>query len=73
MMLEPPPKRIIWGLAIALGIVVLLCVAGCVPAGGDGCAWTRPFVPDDGFEARWTVGEKRQAVAHNRAWREFCE
>lgn len=47
-----------------------LSIVSC--AVSDGCAWTRPFVPDTGFEARWTLSEKRQAVAHNRAWAEFC-
>ena len=71
-MLEPSRDYTTWLLAAAIVLVILFALGGCAPKGGDGCAWTRPIVPDAGFEGRWTVGEKRQAVAHNRAWREFC-
>ena len=50
----------------------MLSLTTSCAAPDDGCVWTRPFVPDPGFETRWTTGEKRQAVAHNRAWGEFC-
>jgi hypothetical protein len=47
-------------------------LAACSAPGGDGCAWVREIVPDQGFEWRWSVNEKRQVVALNRAVREFC-
>lgn len=49
-----------------------ILISACAGSAGDGCAWTREFVPEAGFEARWTRAEKVQAAAHNKAWRENC-
>ena len=38
-----------------------------------GCAvFGSKFLPDDGFEARWTRVEKQQAVAHNKKVERYC-
>ncbi len=57
-------------------IVVLaasLSLAACAPVLTVGCAvWGSKFQPDEGFKDRWTVGEKRQAVRHNRKVERYC-
>jgi hypothetical protein len=54
-----------------LAWAILISTTSCAVT-SDGCVWTRQFTPDADFEVRWTLNEKRQAVAHNRAWKEFC-
>lgn len=54
-----------------LALASLILTANC--ATSDGCpVFGRSFTPDRGFETRWTVSEKRQAVAHNRKVKRFC-
>lgn len=54
-----------------LALASLILTTSC--AASEGCAvFGRTFAPDPGFETRWTVGEKRQAVAHNRKVKRFC-
>ena len=54
-----------------LACLTLLWMTSCVPL-ADACGWLTTFQPDPGFETRWTVGEKRQAVAHNRKVEDNC-
>lgn len=50
--------------------LTMILTTSCV--GGDPCTWSKKFKPDAGFEERWTPGEKRQAIAHNRKVVKFC-
>lgn len=61
----------------ALQHLLLACLAtslivSCANRSATECVWVRTFMPDSGFEARWTPGEKRQAAAHNRKVAAFC-
>lgn len=48
-------------------------ISGCSNPFVLGCAvFGDKFVPDDGFEQRWTKYEKQQAVARNRKVERFC-
>lgn len=53
-----------------LACLMLISISAC--ASGDSCTWSRAITPDAGFESRWTVGEKRQVVAHNLKVKKFC-
>ncbi len=55
---------------MSLASIAMLLTASCVTA--DLCGALDKFEPDDGFEERWTDGEKRQAVALNRKLEKFC-
>jgi hypothetical protein len=47
-------------------------MTGCEVTTPDACTWLEKFRPDAGFEERWTVGEKRQAVEHNENVEREC-
>jgi len=54
-----------------LACLSLILMTSC-GMGANECTWAKKFIPDGGFETRWTVGEKRQAVALNEKVEEFC-
>ena len=56
-----------------LALILMISITGCAGSpGGNECAWVKQFVPEPGFETRWTDTEKRQALAHNLKVEEFC-
>jgi hypothetical protein len=38
----------------------------------DFCVLASPFRPDPGFDSRWTLGEKRQALTLNKLGEGRC-
>lgn len=54
-----------------LALMSLILMTSCA-SGANECTWVKKFLPDDGFENRWTLNEKRAAVAHNEKVEEFC-
>ncbi len=55
-----------------LACLSLPLIVSCAGPSVSECSWSRAFLPDAGFEQRWTVGEKQQAVAHNRKVARYC-
>lgn len=55
-----------------LGCAVAVLLGACSSTPPNDCAWVQKIAPDAGFEARWTLAEKRQVVAHNEAVARFC-
>ena len=54
-------------------LILTIWMTSCAAnSGGNECTWVGKFTPDAGFEERWTDGEKRQAIAHNRKVEGFC-
>lgn len=58
----------------AISIASLIALGAC---GNNpfvfGCAvFGSKIVPDEGQATRWTVGEKRQVVTHNRKVQRYC-
>ncbi len=47
-------------------------MTSCAAVPNSCSGWARIIQPDDGFEERWTHGEKQQAVYMNRNVQEHC-
>ena len=57
---------------LLLALVTMISLTSCAPRPSSLCGALSRFTPDAGFDQRWTAGEMRQAVAHNRKLDEFC-
>lgn len=55
-----------------LACLMLVWMSACETTVVSDCSWSRAFIPDPGFESRWTRNEKMQAVQHNEKVRQFC-
>lgn len=51
---------------------ILSLTSACETTVVSDCSWARAFIPDPGFETRWTRNEKVQAVQHNEKVAKFC-
>ena len=54
-----------------LASTTMILISGCGVPLSD-CAWLSRIAPSQGWEQRWTRGEKEQIVAHNEAVRKHC-
>lgn len=60
---------------ILLGLTIVTLISACAtPKSNVDCpGWAdHKFIPDAGWEERWTRNEKNQATAHNEDVNAFC-
>lgn len=66
------PVKLARSTILFLGLATMLSTSGCVVRSNE-CSWAASIWPDAGFETRWTIGEKRQVVAHNEKVEALCD